>query len=48
MENVLVTPHIAGLTSHYYERIMDLFSQNLNRFVTGQPLLNEVQRQRQY
>jgi phosphoglycerate dehydrogenase-like enzyme len=48
MDNVLLTPHIAGLTSHYYERIMDLFSQNIHRYLSGQPLLNEVQRTRQF
>jgi phosphoglycerate dehydrogenase-like enzyme len=48
MENVVITPHVAGFTSHYYERILDLFSQNLHRYINGQPLLNEVQRQRQY
>ena len=48
MSNVLISPHIAGLTSHYYDRIKDLFSQNIRRFVNGQPLLNEVQRSRQY
>jgi len=48
MDNVLLTPHIAGFTSHYYERIMDLFSQNIHRYLSGQPLLNEVQRARQF
>jgi phosphoglycerate dehydrogenase-like enzyme len=48
MGNVILSPHVAGFTSHYYERIMDLFSQNIHRFVFGQPLLNEVQRARQY
>jgi phosphoglycerate dehydrogenase-like enzyme len=48
MENVVISPHVAGFTSHYYERILDLFSQNINRYVAGQPLLNEVQRQRQF
>jgi phosphoglycerate dehydrogenase-like enzyme len=48
MDNVILSPHVAGFTSHYYERIMDLFSQNIHRFVSGQPLLNEVQRARQY
>ena len=48
MENVVISPHVAGLTSHYYERIQDLFCQNIQRYIAGQPLLNEVQRVRQY
>jgi phosphoglycerate dehydrogenase-like enzyme len=48
MENVLISPHVAGFTAHYHERIMDLFAQNIHRFIIGQPLLNEVQRSRQY
>ena len=48
MNNVIISPHVAGFTSHYYERIMDLFSQNLLRYRNGEPLLNEVQRSRQF
>jgi phosphoglycerate dehydrogenase-like enzyme len=44
MENVLITPHIAGLSTHYNDRITDLFSENLRRYLNGEPLLNTVQR----
>jgi phosphoglycerate dehydrogenase-like enzyme len=44
LPNVVLTPHISGsgLSPHFQERIYDIFSQNLERFRTGQPLLNEL------
>ncbi|MBI1277562.1 MAG: D-2-hydroxyacid dehydrogenase [Anaerolineaceae bacterium] len=42
MENVIISPHIAGLTSRYYDVVLDLFSTNLRRFIAGEPLLNQV------
>jgi len=42
MENVILTPHIAGMTPHYNERAADLFAENLQRYLSGQPLLNQV------
>jgi phosphoglycerate dehydrogenase-like enzyme len=42
MPNVILTPHIAGLTPHYNGRAMSLFAENLRRYLTGQPLLNAV------
>ena len=42
--NVVLTPHISGsgLSPHFLERIYDIFAQNLTRFCSGQPLLNEL------
>jgi phosphoglycerate dehydrogenase-like enzyme len=42
--NVIVTPHIAGadLGSAYPARVADLFIANLERYVHGQPLFNEI------
>lgn len=48
MENVLVTPHIAGLTPHYNDRATDLFEENLRRYLDGQPLLNQVDFEKGY
>lgn len=42
MDNVIISPHIAGLTSRYYDVVLDLFSTNLKRFIAGEPLLNQV------
>ena len=44
MDNVLITPHIAGLSLYYYDRLVDLFCANLHRFLASQPLYNLVKR----
>jgi phosphoglycerate dehydrogenase-like enzyme len=48
LENVLITPHIAGMTTKLWERHYTLFSENLRRFLTGQPLLATVDKKRGY
>lgn len=48
MENVILTPHISGFTPHYDERAVDLFGENLRRYLSGKPLLNLVNREREY
>lgn len=42
MENVLVTPHTAGSTPHYWERAADLFVENLRRYRAGEDLRNRI------
>lgn len=44
MPNVILTPHISGSgdTQTYPQRVWDIFSQNLKRFVAGERLLNEL------
>jgi phosphoglycerate dehydrogenase-like enzyme len=46
--NVIITPHISGISSHYDERALALFAENLNRYLLGQPLLNRFDPQRGY
>lgn len=48
MENVLITPHTAGLTDKLWERQYAFFSENLKRFMNGQPLLALVDKQKGY
>ncbi len=48
MENVIMTPHIAGDTPNYDKRAITLFTENLRRYINGEPLLNLVHRERQY
>lgn len=48
MPNVIISPHSAGLTPRYYECVMDIFAENLRRFLDGSPLLNVADRQRGY
>ncbi|HHW31585.1 MAG TPA: D-2-hydroxyacid dehydrogenase [Clostridiaceae bacterium] len=42
--NVIMTPHISGssLSNHFVERTWDIFIQNVKRFLSGEPLLNEL------
>lgn len=40
LPNVLLTPHISGNTSNYDERAIDLFAENLRRYLAGLPLFN--------
>ena len=48
MENVLITPHIAGLTERMWERHYKTFTDNLRRFLTDQPLMWIVDKDRGY
>jgi phosphoglycerate dehydrogenase-like enzyme len=41
---VSITPHIAGTMPSHARRLSDLFLQNLARYRSGQPLLNQVDR----
>jgi D-2-hydroxyacid dehydrogenase (NADP+) len=42
LENVIITPHMAGLTPYYLERLTNIFCDNLTRFLRGEPLINVV------
>jgi phosphoglycerate dehydrogenase-like enzyme len=42
LPNAILTPHIAGITPAYEERLMALFAENLRRYVDGRKLLNLV------
>lgn len=48
MPNVLISPHVAGFTPHYHERVMGVFSENLRRMLDGRGLVNLVERGRGY
>jgi D-2-hydroxyacid dehydrogenase (NADP+) len=48
LNNVIITPHLAGETPIYNERAVDLFCENLRRYVAGEPLLNVVDPSRGY
>jgi len=48
MENVLITPHIAGLTERMWERHYAHYTENLRRYLAGVPLLWIVDKQRGY
>ncbi len=42
--NVIITPHVAGSGSspYFLQRVYDIFTQNCERFIRNQPLLNEL------
>jgi len=48
--NVIITPHIAGNSEKELldKRTVDIFAENLLRWVTGHPLINVVDKQLQY
>jgi len=48
LPNVIITPHISGSSTKYNERAVDLFSENLHRYLGGLPLYNIFDPQRGY
>ena len=50
LPNVIITPHIAGNSEkeHLDQRTVDIFAENLRRYMGGQPLINIVDKTLQY
>jgi phosphoglycerate dehydrogenase-like enzyme len=48
MENVIMTPHIAGASRTYFDRVIPFFCENLRRYLDGRQLLNVVDPARGY
>ena len=48
LDNVIITPHLAGLFRDYPERVLDLFCENLERFLEGKDLINVLETGRGY
>ena len=48
LDNLLMTPHTAGLTEKLWYRHYDLFSENLRRYVANQPLQSVVDKRAGY
>jgi D-2-hydroxyacid dehydrogenase (NADP+) len=48
MDNVILTPHYAGSTPEYFNRAINIFCDNLTRFLKGEPLINMVDKRNQY
>ena len=44
MPNLVLTPHISGsaASTHFLDRIYDIFAQNLARYNAGEALLNKL------
>lgn len=48
MPNVILSPHVAYSSPRYYEMAMDLFVENMRRYLSAQPLLNQFRAERGY
>lgn len=48
MENVIITPHTAGWTPYYIDRMIDIFCQNLSAYLSDKPLPTLVDKKRGY
>jgi D-2-hydroxyacid dehydrogenase (NADP+) len=47
LDNLLITPHVAGGTQLEAQHILDIWCENLNRFLSGGfPLRNQIDKQR--
>ena len=44
LDNVIVSPHVSGFLPSYDDRCVELFAENLRRYLAGAPLLNVVDR----
>jgi len=48
MKNVVITPHLAGSSPYYMDRLIRIFIGNLERFQAGEPLINVVDKKLGY
>lgn len=48
MKNVLITPHFAGWSPHYTDRVIDIFCQNLTAYLEKAPMPNLIDKKQGY
>ena len=48
LPNVIITPHVSGLSQNLMSDIVDLFIENLKRYTTELPLYNRIDPQKGY
>jgi len=48
LPNVIISPHVAGISSHYMEQSATFFIENLQRYLENTALLNRFDRERGY
>lgn len=46
--NVIITPHISGMSTSYVQRVFGILELNLGRLAEGGPLVNKVSRREGY
>ncbi len=44
LDNVIITPHVAGFTRDYHDKAALVFKENLRRYLDKRPLLNQLNR----
>jgi len=48
LENVMITPHIAGTMVDYFQKVAQIFKENLKRYMSGKKMLNLVDKKLGY
>ena len=48
LDNLLITPHTAGLTEKLWQRHFEVFSENVRLYLAGEPLQFVVDKQKGY
>jgi phosphoglycerate dehydrogenase-like enzyme len=47
-KNVVLTPHVSGVSHMLWRRVMDIWIENIRRFMVGRPLINQIDKRRGY
>ena len=45
MDNVIITPHVAGVSQRRFPRLVGFFCDNLKKYMAGEPLANVVRKE---
>lgn len=48
LDNLIITPHVSGVSNHFLDDMIDLFCENLARYIDGKPLHNVVDFEKGY
>jgi phosphoglycerate dehydrogenase-like enzyme len=48
LPNLVLTPHVSGYTPHYFGKMLEIFEDNLERFIAGRTLRNVVDKELGY
>ena len=48
MDNVIITPHIAGWSNDYWNKQVSLFRENLKRYEKSEEMLNIINLKKGY
>jgi phosphoglycerate dehydrogenase-like enzyme len=48
LDQVIITPHVSGITPRFFDRVAAAFCENLRRYIAGQPLRHVIDIARGY